>query len=1011
MASRRHPGRRAIGVAAVIFIAALFGAGPATAQMAGDVNPAADVQSNLDIVWMLVAAALVLMMQAGFTLLEAGLVRSKNSINVALKNLMDLAASVVAFAVIGFTLAFGRDSGFLSGFDSSTFLLGGLTAWGFAFFVFQVMFCGTSATIISGAVAERMKLSTYVVISFVMAGLIYPVFAHWAWGTAIYDNQSAFLAQAGFVDFAGSTVVHSTGAWVALAICVVMGPRIGKFDADGRPVRIQGHSPVLAVAGVFLLFFGWIGFNGGSTTTGTGSIAHIIANTVLAAATGALAGFFLGRKYDGMFIPERAMAGMIGGLVAITAGCNVLGPHGALLIGALGGLAAIWGNQFIEHRLKVDDAVGAIGVHGIAGIVGTLGLALFAPVANLPLGNRFDQLVIQGFGVALNFVWAFGLGYILVRLFNHFVPLRVSREAELRGLNDAEHGARLGVGHVEDAMSALASGRADLSKRLPTQPGDDAELLTMHFNALMDRVELDEKARALQTDAQRSAEEAERLTALSNAAFESIVVVVDGRIVDGNQATEIMLAQPMVDLKGQRLKSLMPYEDWPAITKAFTAEQSEPFETTVTDRDGNQVPVEVRGRQIVMRGAETLVLALRDMRERKNAEARIRHLALHDPLTDLPNRTVFQDRLGNALSVNSRTGLGVSLFLIDLDHFKDVNDIHGHPVGDKVIMAAAQRLSESVRASDTVARLGGDEFAVIQTGFTFGNQVTDLAGRIVKALAMPIPIGDGMHIRCGASVGVAICPHGGCDVEQIISQADAALYRAKGAGRSTFRMFEPGMDAAIRKRQLLQADLTEAVDNEAFELYFQPQADVVTGTIKGYEALLRWQHPEKGTISPVDFIPVAEETGLILPLGRWVLRRACTVAQRWPGRERIAVNVSPIQFRDRNFVGTVIDALEETGLDPTRLELEVTESVAHRRRPSRLDDAAAAQGAWRQSGARRFRHRLRVAELSAPLPLRPGEDRSFLHPRQRFVRGLARDHSRHRRSRQVARHEDHRRGR
>ncbi len=590
-------------------------------------------------------------------------------------------------------------------------------------------------------------------------------------------------------------------------------------------------------------------------------------------------------------------------------------------------LAAIWGNRFIEHRLKVDDAIGAIGVHGVAGVVGTIGLALFAPVANLPLGNRFDQLVIQGTGVAINFVWAFGLGYVLSRLYNRFFGLRVSAEAERRGLNDAEHGSRLGVGHVEEAMASLVGGRADLSKRLPVEPGDEAEILTTHFNALMDRVEADERARALQTDAQRSAEEAERLTALSNAAFESIIVVVGGRIVDGNQATSSMLSVPIEELKGQRLETLMPYEDWPAITNTFTSEQSEPFETTVSHRRGNQVPVEVRGRQIVFRGTETLVLALRDMRERRHAEARIRHLAMHDPLTDLPNRTVFQERLANALDVNGRTGIGVALFLVDLDHFKDVNDIHGHPVGDKVIMAAAQRLSESVRATDTVARLGGDEFAVIQTGFSFSNQVTDLAGRIVKALAAPISLGDGMQIRCGASVGVAICSHGGGDVEQIISQADAALYRSKGNGRSTFRIFEPGMDAAIRKRQSLQADLADAVEKASFALHFQPQADVPSGEIRGYEALLRWQHPDKGMISPADFIPIAEETGLILPLGRWVIHEACKVAKHWTGSERVAVNVSPIQFRDRNFVGIVIDALEESGLEPHRLELEVTESV------------------------------------------------------------------------------------
>ena len=261
--------------------------------------------ANIDMVWILVAAGLVLLMQVGFMLLEAGMVRSKNSINVAQKNMLDFTFSVMLFAAVGFMFAFGASNGFWIGADPSFAFLSGLDSWGLAFFTFQVMFCGTAATIVSGAVAERMPLTAYVLGSVVIAAFIYPVFVHWAWGNALIDDGSAFLANMGFVDFAGSTVVHGTGAWVALAACMLIGPRKGRFDEAGRPVRIQGHSPVLATAGAVLLFVGWIGFNGGSTLKASPEIAGIVANTVLAAATGTAAGHLFGWWQDKMLLCEN----------------------------------------------------------------------------------------------------------------------------------------------------------------------------------------------------------------------------------------------------------------------------------------------------------------------------------------------------------------------------------------------------------------------------------------------------------------------------------------------------------------------------------------------------------------------------------------------------------------------------------------------------------------------------------------------------------------------------------
>nr|CAD6416669.1 diguanylate cyclase [Rhizobium sp. Q54] len=270
-----------------------------------------------------------MLMQVGFLLLEAGMVRSKNSINVAQKNLLDFVFGVIAFAAVGFMFAFGRSGGLPFGYDGDLYFLHGLTADQAAFFVFQVMFCGTAATVVSGAVAERMKLSAYVFGSLVLSGFIYPVFVHWAWGSALFHNSSAYLAEMGFVDFAGSTVVHSTGGWMALAACLVIGPRLGRFNANGTPVRIAGHSPVLSTTGALLLFIGWIGFNGGSTLAASEAVPAILLNTILAGGMGTCVGYVVGYYQDGVILPEKSNCGMLGGLVAVTAGCHLFdrGAH------------------------------------------------------------------------------------------------------------------------------------------------------------------------------------------------------------------------------------------------------------------------------------------------------------------------------------------------------------------------------------------------------------------------------------------------------------------------------------------------------------------------------------------------------------------------------------------------------------------------------------------------------------------------------------------------------------
>jgi len=311
-----------------------------------------------------------------------------------------------------------------------------------------------------------------------------------------------------------------------------------------------------------------------------------------------------------------------------------------------------------------------------------------------------------------------------------------------------------------------------------------------------------------------------------------------------------------------------------------------------------------------------------DVTEQRRIEARIRYMAHHDALTDLPNRLLLRERLEQALKGNAP----VAVLWLDLDRFKEVNDTLGHAVGDALLKAATERLQACVRERDTVARLGGDEFAIIQTGAGQPVGATTLALRIVEAISAPYHICD-HQIVVGVSVGISVAPDDATDADQLLRNADLALYRAKNEGRGTYRFFEPGMDARMHARRQMELDLRSALANDGFELHYQPVFNLDTNTITAFEALLRWTHPERGSISPTQFIPLAEETGLIGAIGAWVLREACRQAQTWPDSIRVAVNLSPLQFKQNDLEALVMSALAASGLAPGRLDLEITESV------------------------------------------------------------------------------------
>lgn len=404
------------------------------------------MEQLINIVWVFLGAVMVMLMQAGFAILEAGLTRQKNCNNVLMKNIMDFAIGSIIFLVVGFGLMFGESLGGIVGItgfiDPTTLNLSQFEALSPTVFIFfQTVFCATAATIVSGAMAERTKFSSYLIYTLVISLVIYPISGHWIWG-------GGFLSKIGFIDYAGSTAVHSVGGWAALMGAVVLGPRMGKYNRDGSTNAIPGHNIMMATLGVFILWFCWFGFNPGSSLEAAGYIGHIAMTTNLSACAGALVAMFLTWKKYGKPDVSMTLNGILAGLVAITAGCHIVSLYGAIAIGAVGGILVVYGCEILDQKLHVDDPVGAVGVHCLNGVWGTLAVGLFAcntPASEGTLGLFFGGgtalLITQLIGVIIVAVWVCSMSFIMFTLIKKTAGLRVTPQEELAGLDLGEHGS------------------------------------------------------------------------------------------------------------------------------------------------------------------------------------------------------------------------------------------------------------------------------------------------------------------------------------------------------------------------------------------------------------------------------------------------------------------------------------------------------------------------------------------------------------------------------------------
>ncbi len=495
--------------------------------------------------WILVSSGLVFLMQAGFLCLETGLTRSKNNINVALKNLVDFGVTTVLFWVFGFALMFGATSGGVFG--------GSLFAPNFTadnvdtlvFFIFQVMFCGTAVTILSGAIAERLNFGSYIVLTLLISGFVYPIFGHWVWNGIDAGVYTGWLGELGFRDFAGSTVVHSVGGWSSLAILLIVGARVGRFDENGNPRQISSASIPLAALGVLLLWIGWFGFNGGSVLAMNDSVVLVIGNTLIAGGAGLTASVFVS-----YIIFQRAevglvMNGSLAGLVAITASANAANTIDAAVIGALGGVVMLAVDKLLIS-FQIDDAVGAIPVHLGAGIFGTIALGIWGQPE--PLGfdvatfNRIDLIIAQVIGVVVCGAWTFAVTYICFNVINRFFPMRVTVEDEQVGLNISEHGARTDMFDLFQVMDEQ-SRTGDLSLRVPVEPFTQVGQIAERYNVVMEALE----------------GAINRTDAIVRSAMDGIMTFSTDslEIISANQSAELIFGYPNHELVGRNIVNVL----------------------------------------------------------------------------------------------------------------------------------------------------------------------------------------------------------------------------------------------------------------------------------------------------------------------------------------------------------------------------------------------------------------------------------------------------------------------
>ena len=886
--------------------------------------------------WLVVSALLVFTMQAGFLCLESGRTRSKNSINVAAKNIADFILSAAIFWSVGFAFMFGSSYSGLIGTDG--FFFGEHSnAYQTCFFLFQLMFCGTAATLTSGAAVERMTFSGYLFVTAILSIFIYPIVGHWVWTSLLDDRNVGWLESLGFIDFAGATVVHSVGGWIALAAIIVIGPRIGRFDSKRK--LPSGSNLPMATMGTLLIWFGWFGFNGGSVLQLNSQVPGILLNTCLAAVWGGIAATMLHYLFKRYMDVSYLQNGIIAGLVGITASCHLVNPGSAALIGFIAG-AILYFGEGLMSRLKIDDAIGVIPAHLFAGIWGTLAVAIFGQTDLINNGlSRLDQFLVQAFGIIVIGLYSFGLSYLLLRIIDLFHPLRVSPSDEIQGLNITEHRATTELIDLLGDMEKQQS-QGNFTSPVVEEPFTEVGQIARKYNQVINRInqEIVQRDEAL-GEFQKSER---RKSAILDSSMDCIISInSQGHIIEFNPAAERTLGCVKHQVKGKNFIDLFIVEDEQdrllhSLKHYFSAATGLVLNrrntVTMQGSSGNQFPAEITitSTRIGERHRLEFTLHIRDVTRDQKMQSKLKFLAYKDPLTNLSNRTDLMKRLRDAIAVSK--GLQrdtVAVLFMDLDQFKKINDTLGHQAGDELLCEVARRLKQVCRSEDIIARWGGDEFIVAMQGDISRQIIASKAQEILDIMRCPVSI-NGKEFSIPTSIGIALSEHGEVSADQLIQSADIAMYTAKMNGRDNYQHFEPSMAEAATRSVMMEGLIKEGLESKEFSLFYQPKVHSQGDKVIALEALIRWFHPEKGMISPAEFIPIAENSNLIIDLDEYVLRTAVDQLSQW--REQgintpVSVNISGKSLISQQLVPYVERLLKEYQIPGQLLEIEITEGV------------------------------------------------------------------------------------
>lgn len=722
-----------------------------------------------------------------------------------------------------------------------------------------------------------------------------------------------------------------------LAAVIIIGARLGRYDHKFE--LPAGSNLPLATLGVLLIWLGWIGFNGGSTLALTDQFPMIILNTFLSAIWSCICVAALSYSFKKFVDISALLNGLIAGLVGITAACHVVTPSEAVVIGLVSGMVVHFGSGLM-NRLEIDDALMVVPAHLMAGIWGTLAVAIFGDLEAIGTGlSRTEQFFVQILGIVSIGAYAFFVSYLFIWIASHLMLLRVSRADEKRGLNVTEHQATTETIDLLNAMEEQHSA-GDYSRPVPEEPFTEVGQIAHKYNQVISRVNVEINERDSAIGRYQASEE--RKSAILDSSMDCILSIdTEGRIIEFNPAAERTFGCLKKHIQGKSFVTHFVKEDdqhnvESSLKYKFTTSHGLVLNRrnglTLMRNSGHPFPAEITitAARLGSEHQSEFTLHIRDITRDLKIQSRLQFLAYKDSLTGLSNRAHLLDQLTRMERKAKQEETNIGLLFLDLDRFKQINDTLGHKAGDELLIEVGKRLSTIARDNDVIARWGGDEFVVLMCGDLTETVILQRAEAILTSMRMSFLI-EGKPYNIPTSIGAAISVHGEVEGEKLLQSADIAMYNAKESGRDNVKFFCAAMAELATRSATLELKMQEAVKTDAFYLVYQPKVQTDSSNIVSMEALLRWNDEEHGSISPNEFIPIAEESNLIIEIDQRVLREVIEQISLWKAEGLkvvpVSVNISGVHLVSESIVDFIKDALTTFDVPGELLEIEITEGV------------------------------------------------------------------------------------